>query len=72
MLMQLPLFMFFDDYESGNALSSYAGINKLGAVYITVACLPPHLASSLENILLVLLFRSNDRKQFGNLAVLKF
>lgn len=67
----LPLFMYFDDYESGNALSSHAGINKLGAVYITVACLSPQLASALDNILLALLFHSTDRKQFGNLAVFK-
>lgn len=30
----LPIFLFFDDYEVGNALGSHSGIHKLGAVYI--------------------------------------
>lgn len=37
----IPLFIFFDDYETGNALGSRAGLHKLGAVYASVPCLPP-------------------------------
>lgn len=64
--MVFPLFMFFDDYESGNVLGSHSGIHKLGAVYVSVACMPPHRASSLTNIFLALLFHSSDRNNFGN------
>jgi len=32
----LPIFLFFDDYEVGNPLSSHFGIHKLGAVYFLV------------------------------------
>lgn len=31
-----PLFMYFDDYESGNVLGSHSSIHKLGAVYVAV------------------------------------
>lgn len=61
-----PLFMFFDDYESGNVLGSHCGIHKLGAVYVSVGCIPAHRASSLSNIFLALLFHSSDRVAFGN------
>lgn len=64
-----PLFMFFDDYESGNVLGSHSGIHKLGAVYVSVGCIPPHRASSLSNIFLTLLFHSSDRVSFGNAVI---
>lgn len=62
----LPLFLFFDDFEINNALGSHAGNNKLGAVYVSMPCLPPELSSSIENIFLVQLFKSSDRQEFGN------
>ncbi|XP_047986878.1 uncharacterized protein LOC125226819 isoform X1 [Leguminivora glycinivorella] len=61
-----PLFLFFDDYESGNVLGSHSGIHKLGAVYVSVGCIPPYRASTLTNIFLALLFHSSDRTTFGN------
>lgn len=65
----LPLFLFFDDYETGNPLGSHAGGNKLGGVYATIACLPPKFGSTLQYLFLVLLFYSDDRKTFGNEAI---
>ncbi|KAL5242322.1 hypothetical protein ACI65C_009732 [Semiaphis heraclei] len=65
----LPLFMFFDDYESGNVLGSHSGIHKLGAVYVSIPCLPPYRSTSLSNIFLALLFHSSDRLQFGNRVI---
>ena len=59
----------FDDFESGNALGSHAGIHKLGAVYASIPCLPPEYGSLIENIILVLLFHSSDRNMLGNSAV---
>lgn len=37
----LPIFLYFDDYETGNPLGSHAGKNKLGAIYVSFASLPP-------------------------------
>jgi len=63
--------MFFDDYESGNVLGSHSGIHKLGAVYVSIPCIPPYRSTSLSNIFLVLLFHSSDRVQFGNKIIFK-
>jgi len=38
----LPLFLFFDDFESRNVLGSHSGIHKLGAVYVSLPCIPLH------------------------------
>lgn len=62
----LPLFIYVDDYETGNPLGSHAGSNKLCAVYAMIPCLPPEILSSLDAILLCMLMKSNDRKHFGN------
>lgn len=65
-----PIFIFFDDYETGNPLGSHAGKNKLGAIYVTLPSMPPYLTSKLSNIFLFALFYSEDRKEFGNQAIL--
>ncbi|CAI6369459.1 unnamed protein product [Macrosiphum euphorbiae] len=44
----LPLFLYFDDFEVNNPLGSHAGCQKLGAVYVSLSCLPPELSSSLK------------------------
>lgn len=62
----LPISLVFDDYEVGNPLGSHSGIHKLGAVYVSISCLPPHLQSSLNTIFLTLLFHSSDRQKFVN------
>ncbi|KAF0706641.1 SAM domain-containing protein, partial [Aphis craccivora] len=67
----LPIFLFFDDYEIGNPLESHSGIHKLGAVYMSIPCLPPHRQSSLSNIFLALLFHSSDRQKFGNNVIFR-
>lgn len=65
----LPLYFYFDEYEVGNALGSHKGIHKLGAVYVKLACIPPALSSSLENILMFSLFHASDKKEFTNKSV---
>lgn len=67
--MVFPIFLFFDDFEPCNALGSRAGLYKIGAVYISLACIPPEFSSSLENIFLAQLFFSSDRETFGNRQV---
>jgi len=56
-----PLFIYYDEFETGNPLSSHAGIHKLGAVYTSIACLPPNLASQIKYIFLFALFHYSDR-----------
>lgn len=46
-----PLFIYFDDFETSNPLGSHSGINKLGGVYFSIPCRPPHMQSKLCNIL---------------------
>ena len=65
----LPIFVFVDEAEMGNALGPQAGKNKFCGVYTNIACFPPEIASRLDFILLTALFRAKDRKKFGNQAV---
>ena len=67
----LPLFGYFDDFQTGNALGSHAVSNKLGAFYYNLPCLPPEHQSKLENIFLCLLFYSLDRQELGNFRIFK-
>lgn len=59
-----PLIVYFDDWEPNNPLAPHS--EKIGAVYVTVPCLPPECQSKLENIFVTLLFHSDDRKRYGN------
>lgn len=60
----LPLFVYYDDWEVNNPLGSHTA--ALGGVYCSVPCLPPECISRLQNIFLFLLFKSQDRTEFGN------
>lgn len=71
-VIQVPLILYFDDFESGNPLGSHAGQYKLGAVYVSVATVPPEKSSRLENIFLAQLFYSRDRATFGNKVIFIF
>lgn len=62
----LPLLLYFDDFECCNPLGSKAGIYKIGAVYVSLACIPVDYVSLLENIFLAELFYSSDRTYYGN------
>ena len=67
----LPLFIYYDEIEVGNALGSHSGKNKFGVVYASLACLPPNIASHLKSIIFCTLIRVNDRKLCSNEAVFK-
>ena len=62
----LPLYLFYDDLEVGNALGSHAGKQKFGAMYASIACLPPRIASRLSSIFLTLLVNSKDKKDVND------
>lgn len=68
----LPLFVYFDDFEPLNPLGSHSGDYKIGAVYLKIPCLPPHLQSKVEHIYLGQLFFSGDRVTFGNSRLFYF
>jgi len=55
--------VYYNDFEPNNPLESHC--NKLGAICV-IPCLPPECQSVLDNIFLILLFHSEDRKWFGN------
>ena len=67
----IPYIVFYDDFESGNALGSHAGIHKIGGFYTSFLNLPPQLSSKLENIFLILLCHSSDIKKYGFAEILK-
>ena len=67
----LPLFLFFDDIQTGNSLGSHASSSEVGGVYATIPCLPPNFSSKLQSIIMSDIFLSEDRKNFKNFAVFK-
>ena len=58
-----PIFLFFDQFESRNPLGSHAGEEKLGGVYVSLACLPPKLSSKLQNIFVSTIFKAKHSKK---------
>lgn len=65
----LPLFIYYDDIEINNPLGTHAVLQKLGAVYFTIPCLPPEFRSTLDNIFLSLIFHASDRSNFSNASI---
>ncbi|KAF2902500.1 hypothetical protein ILUMI_03687, partial [Ignelater luminosus] len=65
----IPLYLYFDEFETGNALGAHASIHKVGAIYVSIPCLPPIQQSSLINISLLMLFHSSDLQHFGSSTV---
>ncbi|XP_034237913.1 uncharacterized protein LOC117643257 isoform X1 [Thrips palmi] len=64
--IQIPLFKFYDDYNVNNSLGPHAESGKLGGVYCSIPVLPPKMRSLVDNIFVVLLFKSQDRELFSN------
>lgn len=62
----LPLVLYFDDLEINNPLGSRKTINKIGAVYCSIASLPREFSSLLENIFVVQLHKYQHHKSLGN------
>ncbi|XP_066595409.1 uncharacterized protein [Prorops nasuta] len=61
----LPLLLYFDDFEINNPLGSHSNIQKIGAVYYTIPCMPRKYGSILENIFLAQLHRTQSMKHLG-------
>lgn len=67
----IPLFGFFDDLETSNAMGSHSRGQKFGTVYVSLPTLSIHLRSKLDNTLVSTIFHSNDRKEFSNKQVFR-
>lgn len=61
----IKLILYNDDFEVTNPLSPKAGTHKLGAVYFTIANVPPKYRSTLTNMFLLMLYTSSDAKMYG-------
>ena len=62
----IPLFVYYDDFEVSDPLSTAAGIYKIGGMYFSIAGLPPKYSSMLENVFLAQLIYTEDQKEFKN------
>ena len=63
--------MYYDEIEVKNPLSSHAGVNKFGAVYFCLACLPPEIAPRLNSILFSTLIRAEEIKRCDNREIFR-
>ncbi|XP_071810939.1 uncharacterized protein [Apostichopus japonicus] len=67
----LKLILYQDSFEVCNPLGSSKKKHKILAVYMTLANFRPHLRSSVNHMLLVLLCNENDFKYFGQEKLLR-
>lgn len=65
----LSIFLYYDDFEPGNALGSHAGEQEIGGTYVSCPFLPPHLVAKINNIIVASLFYKKHRQPFGSKAV---
>nr|XP_018905242.1 PREDICTED: uncharacterized protein LOC109035885 [Bemisia tabaci] len=62
----LPLFLFNDCIEVGNALGGHSGVQKINVTYCSIPTFSPEVKSSLSHIFVTLLTKSSNLKKFGN------
>lgn len=60
----LPVHLYFDEFETRNPLGSHAGEEKLGGVYVSLACLPPSMSAKLKNIFVSTIFYAKHLNLF--------
>lgn len=62
----IPYFLYFDDFEINNPLSSHAGEHKLCGGYYSFPTIPSQYNSQLSTIFLACIFKTKDHQFFGN------
>lgn len=67
----LPLLIYFDEFVAGACLGPNATATKFGAVYATLLCLPPFIASKLLSILFSTIIKAKHFADFGNTKVFR-
>lgn len=65
----LPLMVYFDEFVAGAALGANVSSSKFGAVYATILCLPPSIASKLSSFLFSTIVKAEDLSKLGNKKV---
>ena len=65
----LKLVLYQDAFEVVNPLGSAKKKHKVLAVYFSLLNMPPHVRSNVDHMLLVLLCREKDFKEFGQAKV---
>lgn len=70
-VQRLLLDLYCDEFETRNPLGSHSGQEKMAGVFVSLACLPPHLAGKLENILVSVICHAKHIKTFGNEKVFR-
>lgn len=68
-MYELPLEVYFDEFEPNNPLGSHNGEQKIGAVYTKFACLPEYMASKISSVISASLIFTEDWKKFGNARI---
>jgi len=61
----LQIVLYQDAFEIVNPIGSARKLHKIIAVYMSLANLPPHLRTTIDNLQLVLLCRETDINHFG-------
>ena len=62
----IALYLYYDDFEINDPLSTAANIYKIGGLYFSIAGLPLKFASMLENVFLAQFNFTSDLKTFKN------
>ena len=65
----LPLFLYVDDFETGNVLGSHSGIQKFCGVYMNIPLLPPEKKSKLNSIFVSMIINSIDLKELSQKVI---
>lgn len=65
------MFIFFDDFQPIGPFGASTLLYKLGGVYISIPCLPPHIVAKICSIFMHTVFHSKDRETYGNDATFK-
>lgn len=69
--ISLPLELYNDCLEVGNALGSHSNVNKMNATYFSIPCFRPEVKSSLDYMFLAFLTKSSNLKYFQLKTVFK-
>lgn len=58
----IPYSLYHDDFEPGNTLGANSGVQSLSSFFVHFPSLPPHIATSLENIFPIFCCKTNQKK----------
>lgn len=58
----IPYCLYHDDFEPGNTLGANSGVQALSSFFVHFPTLPPHIATSLENIFPIFCCKTNQKK----------